>query len=84
MFHSSESIKMTYWIKRIILKSGELVTEKELRPDENRFEGPHPMLGDLITVTCRGQTFEARVVAGPGRQVKVHPETLVPLRVEEI
>ncbi len=60
---------MPYWVKRIALKSGELVTERELRQDENLFDGPAPVVGDTMTVTCRGRTFPARVVWGnwPGR-----------------
>lgn len=30
---------MTYWVKRILLKSGEVVTEHELRHDDNLFHG---------------------------------------------
>jgi hypothetical protein len=26
---------MAYWVKRILLKTGEVVTERELRADEN-------------------------------------------------
>ena len=75
---------MTYWVKRILLKSGEIVTERELTRDENFFPGPAPVVGDKLMVTCRGRTFETRVVWGnwPGRE---HAETtVVPLRVEEI
>ena len=39
---------MSYWVKRILLKTGELVTERELRPDENLFGGRAPMAGDNI------------------------------------
>ena len=75
---------MSYWVKRIVLKDGEVVTERELREDENRFDGPAPVVGDVIEVRCRGRTFMAEVVSGnwPGR---VHSETVVvPLRVAEI
>jgi hypothetical protein len=76
---------MTYWVKRIMLKSGELVTERELRHDENFFPGPAPVVGDKMMVTCRGRKFEARVVWGnwPGRG-PYDEATVVPLRVEEI
>jgi len=75
---------MAYWIKRILLKTGEIVTERELRPDENLFDGPPLVVGDKLFVTCRDRKFEARVIWGnwPGR---VHlPNTTVLLRVEEI
>lgn len=75
---------MGYWIKRIVLKSGEVVTERELREDENRFDGPAPVVGDLVEVECRGRKFTATVVWGnwPDRD---HPaEAVVPLRVSEI
>ncbi len=79
---------MPYWVKRILLKSGELVTERELHKDENRFDGSAPVVGDVITVTCRGRTFDARVVWGnwPGRDLKdnlLEPEVAF-LRVQEI
>jgi hypothetical protein len=77
---------MGYWVKRIALKTGEVVTEREreLRQDENRFDGPVPVVGDLIEVECRGRKFTANVVSGnwPDR---VHPDdVLVPLRVFEL
>ena len=75
---------MGYWVKRIALKTGEVVTERELRQDENRFDGPVPVVGDLIEVECRGRKFTAKVVSGnwPDR---VHPDdVLVPLRVFEL
>lgn len=77
---------MTYWVTRMILKSGEIVTERELRHDENLFEGPVPVVGDKLMVTCRGRTFEARVIWGnwPGRDKTRQPDAIVPLRVEEL
>lgn len=77
---------MAYRVKRILLKSAEIVTERELRPDENLFEGPAPVVGDEFTVTCRGRTFKARIIVGnwPGRNETRDPAILVPLRVEEI
>lgn len=68
--HTSD---MAYWVKRIALKSGEVVTESELREDENLFDGPVPVVGDLIEVQCRGRKFTAEVTWGnwPGR---VHPD----------
>ena len=76
---------MTYWVKRILLKKGDLVTERELRPDENLFEGAVPVVGDKLTVNCRGRTFEARVIWGnwPEREAGHEAGTIVPLRVEE-
>lgn len=75
---------MAYWVKRIILKTGEIVTERELGRDANRSTDVAPVVGDVITVSCRGRTFQARVVAGnyPGRQHD--PRTVVSLRAEEI
>ena len=77
---------MTYWVKRVILKGGELITERELRPEENRFDGPAPVFGDTVTVTVRGRTFPAEVVWGnwPGRADELDPQVVVPLRVKEL
>lgn len=55
---------MPYWVKRILLKSGDLVTEKELGRDENYFQGPAPIVGDVINVRCHGRNFDAKVVLG--------------------
>jgi len=77
---------MPYWIKRIILKTGELVTERELGTDENFFDGPAPVVGDKLTVKCRGRSFEGQVISGnwPGRNELRDPSVIVPLRVQEI
>lgn len=77
---------MAYWVKRIIPKTGELITERELRSDENLFEGPAPVVGDELTIACRGRTFRTRVVWGNwlGRNEMRDPAVVVPLRVEEI
>ena len=75
---------MAYWVKRICLKTGEVVTERELKPDENFSQGDVPVVGDEISMTCRGRAFRARMIWGnwPGRWHT--PETVVPLRVEGI
>jgi hypothetical protein len=77
---------MKYWVKRIVLKSGEVITERELLPTENLFEGNPPVIGDTLSVSCRGREFRARVIWGnwPGRNDKLPDSVTVPLRVEEI
>ena len=74
---------MPYWVKRILLRSGEVVTERELSPGQNNFAGPAPVVGDVLTVTCRGREFQAKVIWGnwPGRE---HGDAIVPIRVEEL
>jgi hypothetical protein len=81
-----EATKMAYWVKRILLKTGEIVTECELDPDENLFDGPVPVVGDELIVTCRGHKFAARVIWGnwPDRKIGNDKATVIPLRVEEI
>ena len=77
---------MKYRITRIGLKSGEIVTEREFGPAENVFEGKAPVVGDIVSVTCRGREMRARVVWGnwPDRDIK-HPQGKPhPLRVDEI
>jgi hypothetical protein len=81
---SIKEFKMPFWVKRILLKSGEIVTERELRPDENFSPGEVPMIGDEILVTCRGRAFKARVVWGNFGRKDIPPDLVVPLRVEEI
>jgi hypothetical protein len=77
---------MAYWVKRIALRTGELVTEKELRPDENLSSDPAPVGGDELLVTFRGRTFKARVVWGNWDDgiVRNPNDHVVPLRVEEV
>jgi hypothetical protein len=79
-----EGCGVPYWVNRILLKSGDLVTEKELGRDENYFRGAAPVVGDVINVRCRGRSFDAKVVWGnwPGRDHAA--KTVVPLRVEVI
>jgi hypothetical protein len=73
-------------VRRIVLRSGDIVTEKELRSDENFFEGTPPVAGETITVVCRGRTFSAKVIWGNwrGRNETRDEGEIVPLRVEEI
>ena len=77
---------MAYWVKRICLRTGEVVTEQELKPDENYSENEAPVVGEEIFVTCRGRTFRARVVWGnwPRREDTPRSGEAIPLRVEEI
>ena len=77
---------MSYWVKRIILKSGEIVTEKELPPDQNRFYGKPPVVGDEIFVRCRGRSFKAEVIWGSWHKTyeTYNPNIVVPLRVKEL
>ena len=40
------------------------MTEEELGRDENYFQGPAPIVGDVINVRCHGRNFDAKVVWG--------------------
>ena len=77
---------MTFWVKRIILRNGQLLTERELDPRANRFDGPAPVVGGIITVSAQGRSFPAEVIWGnwPGRNEKRHPLEIVPIRVKEL
>ena len=75
---------MKYWIKRIMLKSGELVTERELQPTENLFSGTPPVVGDILMVQCRGREFSAKVVLGNWPDREHSAGAFVCLRVQEI
>ena len=75
---------MAYWVKRIELKTGQLLTEKDLPPDINLFDGPVPVVGDKLNVSWQGRAFDAEVVWGNWPEREYPPETLVPLRVREI
>ena len=77
---------MPFWVKRVLLKSGQIVTERELRSDQNRHNGPAPVVGDIIRVECQGRQFNAKVIWGnwQGRDDSREPTDVVPLRVEEL
>jgi hypothetical protein len=75
---------MKDWSKRSILKSGELVTERELLPTENLFEGAPPVVGDILSVQCRGREFSAKVVWGNWPNRENSADSIVYLRVQEI
>jgi hypothetical protein len=77
---------MPYWVKRIQLKDGQLVTERELKPTDNFCSGSAPVVGDIITITYNGRSFPAEVIWGnwPGREEGCEPSVVVPLRVREI
>ena len=75
---------MPYWVKRIGLKDGEVVTESELRADENLFDGPVPVVGDLIEVQCRGRKFLAEVIWGNWPDHVHSNDVVVPVRVAEV
>jgi hypothetical protein len=77
---------MKYRIIRIRLKSGEVVTDKEFQPSENVFDGKAPVVGEIVTVICRGRDMRARVVWGnwPDRDIKNPQGKPHPLRVAEI
>ena len=77
---------MLYRIKRILLKTGELLTEHETMADNYLFNGIPPVAGEVLEVTCRGRTFQARVIWGnwQGRNDEYNSQTIVPLRVEEL
>ena len=70
-------------MKRIALRTGEIVTERELRSDENLFDGPVPGMGDKIWVACRGRAFEAEVVWRPvGADPNEGEEPPLPIRLK--
>jgi len=53
---------MAYWVKRIALKRGEIVTEDELRHDENLFEGSAHVVGKssplaVVVAILRQESF---------------------------
>jgi hypothetical protein len=75
---------MPYQIKRILLKSGELITEHE--PDRSIvvIDGPAPVVGDIVTADFRGRRFSAKVIWGNWQGRDHSADEIVPLRVEEI
>lgn len=77
---------MTFCVKRILLKNGDLITEREMSPNEHVFDGPTPVVGDIISMKFRGGRLNARVIWGnwSGREGLNPPDLIVPLRVEEI
>jgi len=77
---------MPYWVKRILLKSGQLLAERELPREDNLYQGPAPVVGDRIAVTHEGRVFDAVVVWGnwPGSNAKRDLSETPAIRVEEL
>jgi hypothetical protein len=75
---------MPYEVKRIILKSGELITERDPQRDATVFDGPIPIVGDIITATYRGRRFSAKVIWGNWLDRPHADDVVVPLRVQEV
>jgi hypothetical protein len=75
---------MAYWVKRIALKSGQLLTEKDLPPDLNLFDGPIPVVGDRLKVSWQGRIFDAEVVWGNWPEREYASNAVVSVRVREI
>ena len=77
---------MTYLVKRIVLKDGQLLTERELDARDYTFDGPTPIVGDVIDVSLNGRPFSAEVIWGnwAGQSEQRHPLEIVPIRVREL
>ena len=77
---------MTYLVKRIVLKDGKLLTERDLDSRAYTFEGPPPVVGDVVEFPHDGRPLSAKVIWGnwPGQSEQRHPLEIVPIRVEEL
>lgn len=65
------------------MKSGELITERELLSTENSFDGVPPKMGELLLVRYRGREFSAKVVWLTYPQSENSEHSAV-LRVQEV
>lgn len=52
---------MKYWVSRMMLKDGKILTEKDMPQDANVFEGEVPKIGDVLEVSFAGRSIRARV-----------------------
>lgn len=77
---------MTFLVKRIVLKDGRLLTERDLDARAYTFEGPAPVVGDVVEINHDGRPLSAKVIWGnwPGQAGQRHPLEIVPIRVEEL
>lgn len=77
---------MTYLVKRIVLKDGRLLTERDLDAPAYTFEGAPPVVGEVLEFLHGGRPFSAKVIWGnwPGQSEQRHPSEIVPIRVEEL
>jgi hypothetical protein len=76
---------MPYRIKRIILKSGELVTERTLPNGGILVDAEAPVVGDVVETVVHGQSTMAEIVWGNWADRRQrNPDVIVPLRAKEL
>lgn len=76
---------MPYRIKRILLKSGEILTERALPDGGTVIQGPAPVVGDVVETAVRGHTMKVEIIWGHWAERRsLDPDVVVPLRAKEL
>ncbi len=76
---------MPYRIKRILLKTGEIVTERTLPGGGILVDGDAPVVGDVVETTVLGQPMKVEIIWGHwAERRQTNPDVIVPLRAKEL
>lgn len=76
---------MPYRIKRILLKTGELLTERTLPDGGILADAEAPVVGDVVETTVFGRPMKVEIVWGHWAGRRPHnPDAIVPLRATEL
>jgi len=76
---------MPYRIKRILLKTGEIVTERTLPNGGILVDGEAPVVGDVVETIVRGQPMKVEIIWGHWADRRSrNPYVVVPLRAKEL
>ncbi|MER8566442.1 hypothetical protein NKH85_14775 [Mesorhizobium sp. M0924] len=76
---------MPYRIKRILLKTGEILTERTLLGGGILVDEEAPVVGDIVETTVRGQPMKVEIIWGHWADRRSsNPDMIVPLRAKEV
>lgn len=75
---------MAYRIRRVLLRSGQILKERDLDAVCPVVEGHPPGLGDTMTVSLFGRRVPVEVIWGDWAGRTGDPVAVVPLRVKEV
>ncbi|MGX8008101.1 hypothetical protein ACVDG8_003385 [Mesorhizobium sp. ORM8.1] len=76
---------MPYRIKRILLKTGEIITERTLPKGGILIDADAPVVGDVVETIVRGQSMKVEIIWGNwADRRQQNPDVIVPLRAKEL
>jgi hypothetical protein len=77
--------RMPYIVQRIILKSGELITEKALPNGGTLVNANSPVVGDVLEISVNGKTMMVEIIWGRwAEHTDIDPKHVFRLRAREL